>query len=175
MKIYSAIHLKICGFFDGDGGCAGAVSANVLPCLPSTGAWHAPVIAPKEELSSGSSAALHGGQGIPALHVHTVPRWGCLILRVELAVEHGIQLLLQPSPDVLVKIVLAVQVVKYQIDEQLIGYLYRFHSVRFLSGKFPIWELATLSATIATIATVVFVVSLSSLQPSQPSHFGLPR
>ena len=30
MKIYSAIHLKICGFFDGDGGCAGAVSANVF-------------------------------------------------------------------------------------------------------------------------------------------------
>ena len=76
MKIYSAIHLKICGFFDGDGGCAGAVSVNVLPCLPSTGAWHAPVIAPKEELSSGSSAALHGGQDIPALPVHAVLRWG---------------------------------------------------------------------------------------------------
>ena len=49
LKILSAIHLQICGFFDGDGSCVGSVSANALPCLPFTGAWHAPVIAPKEK------------------------------------------------------------------------------------------------------------------------------
>ena len=58
----------------GTGDALGPVSANVLPCLPSTGAWHAPVIAPKQELSSGSSAALHGGQDIRALPVLAVPQ-----------------------------------------------------------------------------------------------------
>ena len=53
----------------------GSVSDNGLPCLPPTGAWHAPVIAPREEVASGSSAALHGGQDIPALLVPAVPRW----------------------------------------------------------------------------------------------------
>ena len=56
------------------GDALGPVSANVLPCLPPTGAWHAPVIAPREELSSGSSAALHGGQDIPALLAPSVPQ-----------------------------------------------------------------------------------------------------
>ena len=67
--------------------------------------------------------------------------------------------MLQALPDFFIEIVLAVQMVKHQIDEQLIGDLYAFHSLRFLSGKFPIWELATLSATVATIATVIMVVS----------------
>ena len=57
----------------------------------------------------------------------------CLVLRVELSVEHGIQLLLQALPDFFIEIVLAVQMVKHQIDEQLIGYLHVFHSLRFLS------------------------------------------
>ena len=50
-------------------------------------------------------------------------------MRVELSVEHGIQLLLQALPDFFVEIVLAVEVVKHQINEQLIGYLYAFHSI----------------------------------------------
>ena len=68
-------------------------------------------------------------------------------MRVELSVEHGIQLLLQALSDFFIETVLAIQMVKHQIDEQLIGYLYVFHSLRFLS------------ATIATIATVIWVVS----------------
>lgn len=63
----------------GTGAAVGSVSANALPCLPSTGAWHAPVIAPREKYSSGSSAALHGGQDIPALPVPAVPRWGAVL------------------------------------------------------------------------------------------------
>ena len=41
--------LQICGFSAGTGDAPGSVSANALPCLPSTGACHAPVIAPKEK------------------------------------------------------------------------------------------------------------------------------
>jgi len=41
----------------------------------------------------------------------------CLVLRVELSVEHGIQLLLQALSDFFIEIVLTVQVVKHQIDE----------------------------------------------------------
>ena len=41
--------LQICGFSAGTGDALGSVSANALPCLPFTGAWHAPVIAPKEK------------------------------------------------------------------------------------------------------------------------------
>ena len=68
-------------------------------------------------------------------------------MRIELSVEYGIQLLLQPLSDFFIEVILAVEVVKHQINEQLIGYLYAFHSLRFLS------------ATIATIATVILVVS----------------
>ena len=67
-------------------------------------------------------------------------------MRIELTVAHGIQLLLKDLSDFFIEIVLAIQMVKHQIDEQLIGYLYVFHSLRFLS------------ATIATIATVFLVV-----------------
>ena len=41
--------LQICGFSARTGDALGSVSANALPCLPFTGAWHAPVIAPKEK------------------------------------------------------------------------------------------------------------------------------
>ena len=68
-------------------------------------------------------------------------------MRVELSVEHGIQRLLLALSDFFVEVILSVEVVKHQINEQLIGYLYVFHSLRFLS------------ATIATIATVILVVS----------------
>ena len=47
---------------------------NTLPCLPATRAWHAPVTVPKEESSSDSSAALHGGQDTPALPAPAVLR-----------------------------------------------------------------------------------------------------
>lgn len=81
-------------------------------------------------------------------------------MRVELSVEHGIHLLLQALSDFFIEIVLAVQMVKHQIDEQLIGYLYVFHSLRFLS-EVKVAKLTTFtSATIATIATVILVVSV---------------
>ena len=48
LKILSNTHLKIYGFLDGDGECEG-IAANVLPCLPFTGACHAPVTVPKEK------------------------------------------------------------------------------------------------------------------------------
>ncbi|WP_419573201.1 hypothetical protein [Pyramidobacter piscolens] len=83
-------------------------------------------------------------------------------MRVELSVQHSIQLLLQPSPDFFIEVIFAVEVVKHQIDEQLIGYLYAFHSLRFLSevksAKLAFFTSATI-ATIATIATVILVVS----------------
>lgn len=41
--------LQICGFSAETGDALEFVSANALPCLPFTGAWHAPVIAPKEK------------------------------------------------------------------------------------------------------------------------------
>ena len=50
-------------------------------------------------------------------------------MRVELSVEHSIQLLLQALSDFFIEIVLAVQMVKHQIDEQFIGYLHTFHSI----------------------------------------------
>ncbi len=50
-------------------------------------------------------------------------------MRVEMSVEHGIQLLLQALSDFFIEVILAVEVVKHQIDEQLIGYLYAFHSI----------------------------------------------
>ena len=71
--IAARIHLKLCGFFDGDGGREGT-AANALPCLPATGAWHAPVTAPTEEQSSDSSAERRAGQGIPAAPVPVLLR-----------------------------------------------------------------------------------------------------
>ena len=56
-------------------GMRGAVSANALPCLPATGAWHAPVTASKEELSSDSFAVLHAGQDTPAAPAPVLLRW----------------------------------------------------------------------------------------------------
>ena len=50
-------------------------------------------------------------------------------MRVKLSVEHGIQLLLQALTNFFIEVILAVQMVKHQIDEQLIGYLYAFHSI----------------------------------------------
>ena len=55
-------------------GDARAVLVNDLPCPPTTGAWHAPVTAPREESSSDSFAALHGGQDTPALPAPAVLR-----------------------------------------------------------------------------------------------------
>lgn len=43
-------HLQICGFFDGDGGCGGRMLPPNLPCLPATGACHAPVQANREKI-----------------------------------------------------------------------------------------------------------------------------
>ena len=54
-------------------GSAG-IAANAPPCLPATGAWHAPVTAPTEEQSSDSSAERRAGQGIPAAPAPVLPR-----------------------------------------------------------------------------------------------------
>ena len=48
---------------------------------------------------------------------------------IELPVQHGVELLLQALPDFFVKIVLAVQMIEHQINKQIIGYLYTFHSI----------------------------------------------
>ena len=72
-------------------------------------------------------------------------------MRVKLSVEHGIQLLLQALTDFFIEVILAVQMVKHQIDEQLIGYLYAF--IRF----FPF-----LSGTVVTIVTVFLIPPLLS-------------
>ena len=74
LKTLSAIHLKLRGFFRWGRGIRGTVSGNALPCPPTTRAWHAPVTVPKEESSSDSSAALHGGQDTPALPAPAVLR-----------------------------------------------------------------------------------------------------
>ena len=65
---------KTAVFSMGTGDAVGSVSANALPYLASTGAWHAPVIAPMEEQSNDSSAARHAGQDIPAVPAPVLPR-----------------------------------------------------------------------------------------------------
>lgn len=66
---------KSMDFEMGMGDALGPVSANVLPCLPDTGAWHAPVTVPKEKQSSGSFPERPSGQDIPAGPALAVPRW----------------------------------------------------------------------------------------------------
>ena len=105
----------------------GAVSANALPCLPATGAWHAPVTASKEELSSDSFAVLHAGQDTPAAPAPVLLRWSGFVPGIELSVQHGVELLLQALPDFFFKIILAPQMVHGEVDEQIIGDLYAFY------------------------------------------------
>ena len=48
---------------------------------------------------------------------------------IELSVQYGVKLLLQALPDFFVEIVLTVQMIEHQINKQIIGYLYTFHSI----------------------------------------------
>ena len=121
------IHLKICGFFDGDGSCVG--SADKPFCF---------VCQPQER---GTLLLSLPGRDSPAVAFGyatvvkiRLPRLfplfpgGCgFVLRIELAAQHGVQLLLQSPPDVLFKIFLAVQMIQHQIHEQVIGDLHIFH------------------------------------------------
>ena len=84
---------------------------------------------------------------------------GCrFVPGIELPVQHGIELLLQAPTDFIFVFILAPQMVHGEVEKQVIGDLYGFHSVLLLS------------ATVATIATVVLAVSDLPLQPSQPSR-----
>ena len=48
---------------------------------------------------------------------------------IELSVQYGVKLLFQALPDFFVESVLAVQMIEHQINKQIIGYLYTFHSI----------------------------------------------
>jgi len=90
LKILSAIHLKICGFFDGDGGRE-ETAANRLPCLPATGAWHAPVTA------NSPAIALRNAAPVKIFLPRLLPFFfgrGCLVAGIELPVQYGVELLL---------------------------------------------------------------------------------
>ena len=52
-----------------------------------------------------------------------------LVPGIDLQVQHGVELLLQALLDFFAEIVLAVQMIEHQINKQIIGYLYTFHSI----------------------------------------------
>ena len=128
-EILSAIHLKLCGFFDGDGRYEGL--CQPVLCLVCQQQERGTLLSQLPRRSRPAIALRHSTASkilLPCLFPFFFGGSG-LVLGIELSVQYGVKLLFQALPDFFVKIVLAVQMLEHQINKQIIGYLYTFHSI----------------------------------------------
>ena len=116
MKILSAIHLKICGFFDGDGdvrGCEGLCQPMLyLVCQQQERG----TLLSQFPRRSSPSVALRHSTPVKILLPRLLPFFfvgSGFVPGIELPVQHGVELLLQALPDFFFKIILAPQMVQY--------------------------------------------------------------
>ena len=151
------IHLKLCGFFDGDGDARGQQPMRVLVCQPQERGTLLSQLPRRNSPTIALRNAAPVKVFLPCLFPFFLGRCR-LIPGIELPVQHGVELLLQALTDFFFVIILTPQMVHGEVEKQIIGDLHGFHLVSLLS------------ATVATIATAVLVVLFSPLQPSQPSR-----
>ena len=122
MKTLSAIHLKVCGFFDGDGGYEGLCQAML--CLVRQQQERGTLLSQFPRRSRPAIALRHSTAVkilLPCLLLLFFGRRG-FVPGIELSVQYGVKLLLQTLPDFFVEIDLAVQMIEHQINKQIIGY-----------------------------------------------------
>ena len=121
------IHLKICGFFDGDGSCVG--SADKPFCFVCQPQERGTLLSQFPRRSS-PSVALRHSTPVKILLPRLLPFFfggSSLVPGIDLPVQHGVELLLQALPDFFFIIVFAPQMIHGEVDEQIIGDLYAFH------------------------------------------------